>query len=598
MTFATDRAAMQAYVTSTSALAQGYLDQLVAAADPLIITGTTELPEFYEYATVPTVNFQEVGAGFSPEISIVSATPPSPPENTFSTITDVVVPDFSDVAPSLEFPTAPDAGLPNAPDAAPSFVSPDIPQAPLANLPTMPTFDSLQVPDAPSIDLPVFGGIAPVDDLVAPTTQFEFYEAVYESTLLDPLKAKLLADLTNGGYGIDTDDEVALFNRARDREVEAMLSRIEDAGRAMAMRGFPLPPGELSIHVDRAYQDMQDKVSSASRDITLERSKLFVENRQFTIKEVKDVETVLIGFHNSVQERALNVARYTVELGIAVFDALVKRYSARLESYKAQATVFAERIRAELVKAEIYKTQVEAVGVSAQIQRQQVEVYLAQLKGIQISVDIYRVKMEAAAILAGIERTKLEAFRAQIDAYVAQVQAKAAEFGMFRAQIEGETAKVAAFEAQVRAFNGQVTAAKLKSDVQLGKLQSETEQARAKLLGYQGEIEQYKADVERQVASGKLQVDYYTAIVGEARMLQDGRIEKSRQQQEAIKATVQQNIQISQMTIENAKARILGVVESIRFKTKAAEFGSEKFFAQLTAIINAVNSLSVETVSS
>ena len=80
-------------------------------------------------------------------------------------------------------------------------------------------------------------------------------------------------------------------------------------------------------------------------------------------------------------------------------------------------------------------------------------------------------------------------------------------------------------------------------------------------------------------------------------MVQDGDIERSRQQQEALKATVQQNIQISNLTIENAKARITGVVESLRLRTEAAKFGSQQFFAQLTAIINAVNSLSVETVS-
>jgi hypothetical protein len=589
---------MQAYVTSTTALAAGHLANLEVAANREIVTGTTELPERYDYATVPQVNFVEVGAGFTPAVTIVSAAAPAAPVLDFSTVEDITTPDFDTATPTLAFPTAPSSALPTAPGAAPSFVSPDIPATPSVSLPAIPTFEALALPTAPSIDLPAFTSGLPTDDLTAPTAQFEFYEAAYESTLLDPLKAKLLADLTNGGYGIETADEIALFNRARDREVEAMLSRIEDAGRAMAARGFPLPPGELSLYVDDAYQQMQNKVSSASRDITLERARLYVDNRKFTIEQTREVEQILIGFHNSVQERALNVARLTVEMGVVVFKALVERYNARLNAYRAEAEAFANRIRGELAKAEIYRSMVEAVNVGVQMQRQQVEVYLAQLKGIEMSVDIFKVKMDAAKIHADIERTKLEAFRAQVDAYTAQVNSKVAEFGMFRAQIEGETAKVGAFEAQVRAFGGQVTAAKIKSDVQLGKLQSETEQARVKLATYQGQLEQYKADVERQVQSGRLQVDYYSAIVGEARMLQDGRIAKASLQQEAIKSTTQQNIDISRMTIENAKARINGVIESIRFKTAAAHFGSSAFFAQLTALTNAVNSLSVETVAS
>ena len=597
MTFATDRAAMETFVTNTAAQAQSYLTALQETASPIIIEGTTVLPESYDYASVPQVNYPVQGAGFAPVITVVSAAPPTAPTASFSTLTDVVVPDLDAIAPSVSFPSAPSSALPTSPGAAPSFVSPDIPTAPLVDLPAVPTFEALSLPAVPSIDLPSFAGILPTDDLVAPTAEFQYAEAVYDSTLLDPLKTKLLSDLQNGGYGIDTTDEVALFNRARDRAIEAMLSKIEDAGRAMAVRGFPLPPGELSLHIADAYQDMQDAVSDNSRDITLERSKLFVENRQFTIREVKDVEQILIGFHNSVQERALNVARLSVEMSIAVFKALVERYAARVGAYRAEAEAFADRIRGELAKAEIYRTEVEAKNIESQMQRALVERYLAQLRGIEISVDIFRTKMDAAAIHAGIERTKLDAFRAQVDAYTAQVQSKVAEFGMFRAQIDGETAKIGVYEAQVRAFNGQVSAAKIKSEVQLGKLQTETEQARIQLATYQGALEQYKADVERQVQSGRLQVEYYRGATDEANMLNQGSLGRAQLQQEVLKSTTQQNIQISQMTIENAKTRILGVVESLRFRTKAAEFGAEKFFAQLTAIISAVNSLSVETVA-
>lgn len=600
MTFATDLAAQQAIVANFQAQAQGYLDTLLEITDVSFSNGfniDNILPDSYNYASVPQVSFPLQGTGFTPAISIVSASPPTPPTAEFSTITDVVVPDLTAVPPTLDFPLVPDNTLPAAPGVSPSFNSPAIPTAPLITLPTVPTLDALLLPTAPSIDLPVFAALAPDDDLVAPTTEFQFAEAAYESTLLDPLKAILLDNLVNGGYGIETADEIAMFNRARDREVEAMSARIADAGRAMAARGFPLPPGELSIHIDRAYQEMQDKVSAASRDITLERSKLFVENRQFTIREVRDVEQMLINFHNAVQERALNVARLTVEFSIAIFKALVERYNARLGAYRVEAEVFNDRIRAELAKAEIYRTQVEAVNVESQLQRTQVETYLAQLKGIEVSVDIFRVQMDAAKVQAEIERIRLEAYRSEVDAYTARVQAKVAEFGMYRSQIEGETAKVQAFEAQVRAFVGEVSAAEVKSRIQLGRLQSETEQARIQLLTYQGQLEQYKADVERQVASGQLQVQYYTSLVNEAKMLNDGQLGRAGLQQEVLKSTVQQNIQISEMTIADARAKLEASVAALKFKTEGTHYASEKFYAILTQLMGTINTLSVSTTS-
>ena len=598
MAFADDKAAQQQTVNTFQEQAQSYLDSLLQITDVSFSNGfniDSLVPDAYNYASVPQVGFQIQGPGFSPNITIISATPPTAPAASFSTITDVTVPDLTATAPSLSFPTTPSTTLPASPGASPVFVSPALPTAPTVTLPPVPTLASLALPDAPSISLPSFGALSPADDLTTPTAEFQFHEAAYESVLLDPLKAKLLADLTAGGYGIETADEVALFNRARDREVEAMMSRISDAGRAMAARGFPLPPGELSVHVDRAYQEMQDKVSAASREITLERSKLYVENRQFTIREAKELEQILLNFHNSVQERALNVSRLTVEFSISIFKALVERYNARLNSYRAEAEVFASRIRGELAKAEIYRTQVEAVNVGSQMQRTQVETYLAQLKGIATSVDIYRVQMDAAKVQADIERAKLEAYRSQVDAYSAQVQAKVAEFGMYRSQIEGETAKVQAYEAQVRAFTGQVGAAKIKSDIQLAKLQTETEQARVRLLTYQGQMEQYKADIERQVASGKLQVEYHTSLVSAARMLNDGALGQANLQQEVLKSTTQQNIQISEATINAARAKLEATIAALKFKTEGTHYASEKFYAILTALMGTINTLSVST---
>ena len=354
-----------------------------------------------------------------------------------------------------------------------SYSVPDV-YAPIsvASRPTLTGLNLAAPPDAPAVSFSSVSPIAlPADDLLTPTAAFAFYEALYESSLLDPLKAKLLNDLVNGGYGIDTNDEIALFNRARDREVEAALTRIEEAGSAMARRGFPLPPGELSVHVDRAWQDMQNKVSGAARDITLQRSKLFVENRQFTIQEVRQLETVLIGFHNSVQERALNVARATAEFGIAIYNTLLARFKLRLDAAKISS-----------------------------------EVNIAQ---------------------------------ANVD--VAQAQAK---FEIFRSQVLA-----------------------------------------------------YEANLRRTLDPARLQVDLYRADIESARATTDANIAIEALQMKVIDATVQQNLQVSNQTIESARVLLSGTVAELQFRTEAAKFGSQVFFAQLSALLSTVNALMVESSS-
>ena len=586
-------------VDDTFAMADGYLQDLLGITNVTFSDGfniDSLLPSSYEYAQVANTNFP-VSFATQPTVDVASVAPPEVEASTFTTIVDVDVPDLSAVAPVIDFPVAPSSTLPAAPAATPEFLMPDIPTAPLTTLPAVPTFAALALPETPSINLPAFLGSLPVDDMVTPTAEFQFFEAVYSSTLLDPLKAELLDNLENGGYGIDVDDEAALLNRFRDRAVETALTRAEEAGRNMAARGFPLPPGELSIHLDRAYQTLQNEVSGASRDIFIDSAKRFVENRQFTIREVKDVEQILIGFHNSVQERALNAAKATVEFAIAIYNTTRERYIARLEAYKAEAAAFADRVRGELAKAEIYRTQIEGKRLEVAMHQQLVEVYLAQLRGVQVAVDIYKIQMDAAAVRAGIERTKLEAYRAGVEAYTAQVQAKVAEFGMYRAQIEGQTARVGIYEAEVRAFGGQVAAAKVKSDVQLGRLQAESEQARIKLANFQGQLAGYDANIRRLVDTGKLKVDIFRSTIENARALTDGFKANAELQLKAIDMTQTQNTQISQVAINNAQAKLLASVEALKFKTGAVQYGSEKFFALLTALESTINTLAVQTAT-
>lgn len=263
---------------------------------------------------------------------------------------------------------------------------------PIVNGGLRPTIPALGAgpPEVPSIVLSTPVDIVlPTDDLLAPTNNFAFFEAAYQSTLLDPLKAKLLADLTNGGYGIDTADEAALYQRARDRETEAALTRVDEAGRAMAARGFPLPPGELSIHIDRAYQDLQNKLSSVSREIFVDSAKRFVENRRFTIEQVRSLETVLLGFHNSLQERALNVAKATQELAIVVYNAILARYRLRLDAAKITSDVQLQRVQVDLARAqaaiELYRGQITAY-----------EANLRQLlEPLKLQVDLYRADIDS-----------------------------------------------------------------------------------------------------------------------------------------------------------------------------------------------------------
>src|SRR3990167_1890551 len=61
-------------------------------------------------------------------------------------------------------------------------------------------------------------------DALAPTSPVLNFADIDE-TLLDLVSAKLQADLTDGGYGIDANDEAALWQREGDREAQDALAK-------------------------------------------------------------------------------------------------------------------------------------------------------------------------------------------------------------------------------------------------------------------------------------------------------------------------------------------------------------------------------------
>ena len=368
MTFAADRAAVQAEIDATTTQATDFLTQLVDISNVDFSYGfniDNLLPDSYNYATVPQVAFPVVGTGIRPNVSALDA--------------------------------------------------------------------SMALPDAPTVSFTALTNITlPTDDLVTPTNSFAYAEGTYDRALLDPWRTKMLADLTNGGYGIDTTDEIAPLNRGCERAVEVAGTRIGEAGRAMAVRGFPLPPGELSIYVDRAWQDMQDKVSTANREIYIDRAKRFVDARQFTITEIRQMESLTMALYNAIQERALNVSKATLELAIALFNAQVSRYRARLEAAIASGQVQYQRAQSEEAQARAYY-----------------EIYRSKIQGFEASlrraVDVARVQVEAYAVDVQLDRVLNDGLAAQAQLQVKTLEATVTQnTDISRLAIENARAKLEA----------------------------------------------------------------------------------------------------------------------------------------------------------
>lgn len=536
-------------------------------------------------------------AGLTVSFSPITTSGPEAPTIGTITVPDLgAFPELSLADPVLSLPVAPGSSLPAAPTGAPEFNAPATPAKPTFTLPSAPTLASLTLPEKPAISLPTFDADVPFDDVVAPTAEFDFAEERYRSALMDEATAKLLADLQNGGYGIEPADEEALWERARERELKNTAQALDELASQAASRGFAVPPGVLSQQSEAVRLAGIEKSSSISREIALKRADLFVQNRQFTFQQAQAFEGLLIGYYSSYAERALNAARAVVDAGVAIFNARVQRLNLQIELYRARASVFETQLRAALSHLEVFKAEVEAAKLSQEAQQANVALYTAQLEGVNTLAAIYRTEVEAARSVASIEALRLDAFKTRVETYTAQVAAKNAEFEIYKTQISGEVAKVQAFSAVVDAYKAKASA--YASRVQAADISTRSQIAIQELSldRYRAQLSGYSADLDRQFKNLSAQVDIFRANVQKFSAESVQITAANGQAVDAAKADADVAISNTRNAIAEAQVRASAAEATARLGVAAAEGGARVNASVVASALSAASGLAAEIV--
>lgn len=505
------------------------------------------------------------------------------------------IPTLDAERPVITMPALPGTNVGDAPGDAPVLTEYPVPDAPVVTLPAVPTFEELQIPVAPTITLPTISSQMPANTLSPPTGNFSFVDAGYTSPLRDPLVAKLLDNLVNGGYGIEPADEAALWTRARDRaEVEGRLA-VEAALKRASATSFPMPTGALYADLQRERAAVLKALSEANREIALKRSDLYVENRKFTIEQVQQYEKIAIDLYNAVQERMLNVAKATVELGIAVYDASVRNFNAQLEAFRTENQVFEIRVRAELAKAELYKAQIDAERLRGEFNRQRVELYQAQLNGIQSVVNLYKTRIDAVNALTQVQAQRVDIFRSRVSAYAERVRAKSAEYDMYRAAVSGEIAKLDIYKTDISAYETRVRAEESRTKVLLQGNEALLQRFRAQVDQYQAQLAGATKNVDARTDILRTQVAGQGVNVAVYRALTDAVLAGMATKKDVQRMNNDWNIAALNSHVDEVKFRLEKLKATMQNRGTIDQFGAKFYGDQLTALYSAINGLSVKS---
>lgn len=456
--------------------------------------------------TAPIAQFPD--APVAPDLNLVL--PNFPSDISFAAPPNISVgaaPEFTGVAPTLNFPDAPVVTEPTSPGDAPAIdLNIPIPDAPVVTLPAVPTLRDLNLPTVPTLNLPAFTAELPTSSLVAPGSTFNWSEDPYTSDKLD-LICSVLVERVGSDTGLPANVETLIWDRGRNKEQLALNKARDEILRDEAQLGYSRPTGSTQAALAQATYEFQRKVSELNRQVSISQAELNQKNLQHAIDSIINLESILIGHYNNVQQRALEAMQFVQSTALEIYNAEASLFNLELEKYKAFSLAFEAQLRLEIQKVEIFKAELEAQGLISELNKSDIELYLARIEGIKSNVDIYREQLRGVEARVDLETSRLTAYKTEVEAFTSRIQANAVQFQAYESGVKAEASKSDAFESEAKAFSARITAYASEVDVEKSKadLVIRGEQLRLQQQGLKldtfartvgAKVEAFRADAE------------------------------------------------------------------------------------------------------
>lgn len=158
--------------------------------------------------------------------------------------------------------------------------------------------------------------------------------------------------LTTGGTGMSPQVEDQIWQRDRARILKEARRAEDEALRAFAARGFPMPSGLLAGALERIREDTLDKTAQASRDVAIKQAEIEIENVKFAVDKAIDLYTRVVAAAADFVKALVSSANMTTQLIPSITDSQSRLISAASGYYQQRVAVEELRLKATLPNGE------------------------------------------------------------------------------------------------------------------------------------------------------------------------------------------------------------------------------------------------------
>ena len=453
---------------------------------------------------------------------------------------------------------------------APVIEGVDIPTAPTISLPSAPSLHDIALPSAPDISIPDFDADIEAQEVLVPGG-FTWGEPVYGSDIWAELLAKVLDGIMNGGTGLPSEVEDAIYWQHLNRTFAENDKAMMEAENYFAGRGFTLPTGMLAARLTEIANQAQRNNLQASKDIAISQAELAQKNTHFFIEKGAELEGMMRDFFVKNATLSLEGQKAVFGSAMEIFKAGLDRANYAMELHKTRASIWETRVRAALTQVEIFKAQIEGARVSAEVQKISVDIYTAQLAAADTLVRLYSGQMQAAAIHAEIQKAQMSLYGERIKAYMAQVELNKAKVLQYEAEWSGEKAKADVYSARVAAYSAEIGAKAKRLDALIAKLGARIENNKMLVEEYKARVGKYSAEIDGRTKAIGAKVDGFKALVAgyEAENSRDEAYYKAKI--EEIRVRVQEASFRLQKAIAKVEASVRGYTAIKELQVKGTE---------------------------
>lgn len=497
-----------------------------------------------------------------------------------------------EAAPVYDVPAAGTLALPTQPGDfniadpgnPPDLMTVTLPDAPDMTLPPLPTFLTIVEQAEPVLVDIAFEGHDPGNVPALPDlTGTSFTEQPYTREVLDAVVIKV-RDMLAGHGGLPAAIEFALFERGRDQISREDAKARDDILDSFSSRGFSLPPGSLIQRLDDATGKTFDAASELARTQAIDMAKERLTDVRTAVQQGIALETILIGQHSDIMNRALQSAKQMLDVHTALFNAAVAAYNASIARLQVDAEVFKSRIEAQSQQVELFKAKWQGQQVKSEVNKALADLYDSRVKALLSQSEIYKSQVEAVQVQAQIEASRITAYSAKVNGYAERVRAYEAQWNGFTAAVGAQTAKLRNFEIGVNAYGARVNAwstqEKTKGDLYKNDLEASTitlEQYKTRIAGALASINAESARIDALARNNTSLASMYTAR---------GSIEEARTNANtrAFTAALDLADKETQLQLESARTRIQEAQNLLQVQVTAVE-GALRAMTQLTASV-------------